>query len=87
MKASDYTMDPRNSLAIRFLQSRPIQIGTSGFLISVAQDLNNRGSLSKGQRESLESIAKKSNWQPPDPLPPAVDDRGERVLVYVTPGH
>ncbi|WLA74258.1 hypothetical protein QIH77_03220 [Bradyrhizobium diazoefficiens] len=86
MNATDYTMDARNALAIRFLQSRPIQIGTSGFLFSVAQDLDNRGSLSKGQRESIESIAAKSNWQPGPALPPSVDGRGERVIVYVTPG-
>lgn len=85
MKVTNYTMDPRNAPAIRFLQSRPVQT-TSGFLISVAMDLDNRGSLSKGQRESIESIAAKSNWGAPEPLPPAVDDRGERVVVYVTPG-
>ncbi|WP_368507816.1 hypothetical protein [Bradyrhizobium lupini] len=86
MKINSYTLDPRNALAVRFLQSRPIQIGTQGFLISVAMDLYNRGSLSKGQRESIESIAAKSNWQPSDPLPPTVDDRGERLSVYITPG-
>lgn len=86
MIATEYTLDPRNALAIRYLQSRPIQIGTSGFLISVAQDLETRGSLSKGQRESIESIAAKSNWQPGPALPPSIDDRGERLLIYVTPG-
>lgn len=79
-------MDPSNALAVRFLQSRPTQIGTDGFLISVAQDLELRGSLSGAQRESIEGIAKKSNWEPKDPLRPAVDDRGQRVLIYVTPG-
>jgi len=85
MNANDYTMDPRNAVAVQFLQSRPIQIGASGFLISVAQDLERRG-LSKGQREAVERIAAKSRWEPKDPLPPSVDDRGDCVLVYVTPG-
>jgi hypothetical protein len=85
MNATDYTMDPRNAIAVRFLQSRPIQIGTSGFLHSVAMHLDNTGYLSKSQRESLEGIAAKSGWEPVESLPPSVDDRGERVLVYLTP--
>lgn len=87
MNATDYTMDQRNALAVRFLQSRPIQIGTAGFVHSLAMDLDLRGSLSKAQRESIESIGAKSGWEPTAPLPPSVDDRGERVIVYLTPGH
>lgn len=86
MNATEYTIDPKNEVAIRFLQSRPIQIGQTGFLVSVAQDLENRGSLSKGQREAIERIAAKSNWQPGPALPPTVDDRGE-LKIYCTPGH
>jgi hypothetical protein len=86
VKVTDYTMDPRNAHVVRYLQSRPIQIGTSGFVHSVAMFLDTAGNLSRAQRESLEGIMKKSNWEAPDPLPPTVDDRGERVLVYVTPG-
>jgi hypothetical protein len=87
VKVTDYTMDPRNERAIRFLQSRPIQIGQSGFLHSVAMFLASTGYLSTKQRESLEGIADKNGWKTPDPVAPAIDDRGERVLVYVTPGH
>lgn len=87
MKVSEYTMDPRNERAVRFLQSRPIQIGQSGFVHSLAMDLAHHGYLSRKQRETLEGIADKNGWQTPAPVPPAVDDRGERVLVYVTPGH
>src|SRR4051812_43684542 len=87
MNATEYTIDPKNEVAIRFLQSRPIQIGQTGFLVSVAQDLENRGSLSKGQREAIERIAAKSNWQPGPALPPTVDDRGTELKIYCTPGH
>lgn len=86
MKVTEYTMDPRNAPVVRFLQSRPIQIGSTGFLISVANFLDTAGYLSRTQREALEGIIKKNKWEMPDALPPAVDDCGERVIVYVTPG-
>lgn len=85
MIATDYTLDPRNARAIKYLQSRPIQIGEP-FATSVALFLDSAGYLSRKQREAIEAIIERTAWKEPDALPPAIDDRGERVPVYVTPG-
>lgn len=85
MQATDYTLDPRNARAVRYLQSRPIQIGEP-FATSVAMFLESAGYLSRKQREAIEAIIERTGWREPDPLPPAINDRGERVFVYVTPG-
>ncbi|MCK1341002.1 hypothetical protein IVB38_34555 [Bradyrhizobium sp. 38] len=81
MKVTEYTMDPRNAPVVCFLQSRPIQIGSGGFLISVATFLQTAGYLSRGQWESLEGMIKKNKWEIPDALPPAVDENGDRHVA------
>lgn len=50
MKVTEYTLDPLNARAIRFLQSRPVQIGEP-FATSVALFLTSAGYLSRKQRE------------------------------------
>ncbi|WP_456678201.1 hypothetical protein [Bradyrhizobium sp. RDM12] len=61
MNTTDYTMDPRNAVAVGYLRSRPMQIGTAGFVISIAMHLENTGALSKAQRDFLEGIAASRN--------------------------
>ncbi|ACF00825.1 hypothetical protein IP86_02745 [Rhodopseudomonas sp. AAP120] len=79
MKVTDYTLDPRNARAVKFLQSRPIQIGEP-FATSVALFLTSASYRSRKQREAIEAMIERTGWTEPDPLPPAIDDRGERVM-------
>lgn len=95
MNITDFTMDPKNSRVVRWLQSRPANYTSThydgGYAHRCAVWLDTAGYLSPKQIAILEE--KMGDWQEPTPDPVRIDsrvrtdERGPHIRAYVPPGH
>lgn len=98
MNITNFTMDPKNSRVVRWLQSRPATYTSAhydgGYAHRCAVWLDTAGYLSPKQVAILEE--KMGDWVEPAPDPVRIDSRVrhwvrgrkvDHVRFYVTPGH
>lgn len=94
MRANKWTLDSANGAVVRFLQeTKPMESDGAAiadnipFRWSVADWLDNSGSLTPAQKAKVEEMITEKGWTMPPPYPPTIirDDEKE-LVIRVCPG-